>query len=45
MAGVRVIREGVMIREGVSESVWTNVVAVLAVTGSLVMLYLPLLLK
>ena len=45
MAGVRVIREGAMIRDGVSESVWTNVVAALAVTGSLVMLYLPLLLK
>jgi hypothetical protein len=42
---VRVIREGMMIRDDVSEPVWTNVVAVLSVAGSLVMLYLPLLLK
>jgi hypothetical protein len=33
-----------MIREDVLESVWTNVLAVLSVTGSLAMLYLPLLL-
>ena len=39
-----VIREGEMIREDASESVWTKVVAVLSVTGSLAMLYLPLLL-
>jgi len=45
MGRVRVIREGAMIRDVASESVWTSVVAVLSVTGSLVMLYLPLLLN
>ena len=40
-----ILGEGVMIREDHRESMWANVVAVLSVTGTIALLYLPLVLK
>src|SRR5215212_1714946 len=40
-----ILGEGVMMRKDNRESMWANVVAVLSVTGTIALLYLPLVLK
>ncbi len=40
-----IVCEGVMIRKNSRESMWANVVAVLSVTGTIALLYLPLVLN
>jgi hypothetical protein len=40
-----ILGEGVMIREDHRESLWASIVAVLSVTGTIALLYLPLVLK